>query len=168
MAAAKYGILVVGAGWVSTQHISAYVNNPDTHVVAICDINLDNARFRAKEAGLSDVAFYDDFADALCCDGIDAVSICTPQHVHCANVLAAAKAGKHMIIEKPAANSLEQLRQMRDAVNAAGVKTVVGFVLRWNPMFENIKKLIADGTMGELYYVETDYQSYNSGWWGGW
>jgi len=68
----------------------------------------------------------------------------------------------------PAANSLEELRQMRDAVNAAGVKTVVGFVLRWNPLFQNIKKLIAAETLGELFYVETDYQSYNSAWWGGW
>jgi len=168
MAEKQYGILVIGAGWVSTQHILAYVNNPNAQVRAICDINLENARLRVKEAGLSEVAFYDNATEALCHDGIDAVSICTPQHVHCENVLAAAKAGKHMIIEKPAANSLDQLRQMRDAVNAAGVKTVVGFVLRWNPMFQNIKKLIADGTMGELFYVEADYQSYNSAWWGGW
>ncbi|MCK5000954.1 MAG: Gfo/Idh/MocA family oxidoreductase [Anaerohalosphaera sp.] len=168
MAEKQYGILVVGAGWVSTQHISAYVNNTHAEVRAICDINPDNARKRAEEAGLRDVGVYDNMADALKHDGIDAVSICTPQHIHCENVLAAAEAGKHMIIEKPAANSLKELRQMRDAVNAAGVKTVVGFVLRWNPLFQNIKKLIADGTMGEVYYAETDYQSYNSAWWGGW
>ena len=168
MSEKQYGILVIGAGWVSTQHISAYANNPNARVCAICDINLDNARQRAAEAGLTDVAFYNNAADALKHDGIDAVSICTPQHIHCENVLAAAKAGKHMIIEKPAANSLEELRRMRGAVNAAGVKTVVGFVLRWNPMFQNIKKLIADGTLGELFYAETDYQSYNSAWWGAW
>lgn len=168
MAEKQYGILVIGAGWVSTQHISAYVNNPNTQVRAICDINLDNARKRADEAGLRDVAFYDNIEDALRHDGIDAVSICTPQHIHCQNILAAARAGKHMIIEKPAANSLEELRQMRDAVNAAGVKTVVGFVLRWNPLFQSIKKQIAEGTLGELFYAETDYQSYNSDWWGGW
>ena len=140
----QYGILVIGAGWVSTQHISAYINNPRAQVRAICDVNLDNARKRAEEAGLGDVAFYDNADDALKHDRIDAVSICTPQHIHCENVLAAAKAGKNMIIEKPAANSLEELRQMRDAVNAAGIKTVVGFVLRWNPLFQNIKKLIHD------------------------
>lgn len=168
MAEKQYGILVIGAGWVSTQHISAYVNNPHSQVCAICDINMDNARRRADEAGLSDIGLYDNAADALKHDGVDAVSICTPQHIHCENVLATAEAGKHMIIEKPAANSLDELRQMRDAVNAAGVKTVVGFVLRWHPLFQNIKKLIADGTMGELFYTETDYQSYNSAWWGGW
>ena len=164
----QVGILVIGAGWVSTQHIAAYVKNPGAKVVAICDVNTDNAKKRAEEAGLEDVAIYDNTEAALKHDGIDAVSICTPQHIHCENVLAAAAAGKHMIIEKPAANSLDELRAMRDAVNSAGVKTVVGFVLRWNPLFGNIKKLIADGTMGEIYYAETDYQSYNSAWWGGW
>ena len=168
MAEKQYGILVIGAGWVSTQHISAYVNNPHAEVRAVCDINLDNARKRAAEAGLSDIRFYDNAADALNHPDIDAVSICTPQHIHCQNTLAAAAAGKHMLIEKPVANSLNELHQMRDAVNAAGVKTVVGFVLRWNPLFQNIKKLIADGSLGELFYVETDYQSYNSVWWGGW
>ncbi len=168
MSEKQYGILIIGAGWVSTQHISAYVNNPYAQVRAICDINLDNARRRANEVGLTDISLYDNIKDALEHNGIDAVSICTPQHVHCENALAVAEAGKHMIIEKPAANSLDELYRMRDAVNAAGVKTVVGFVLRWNPLFQNIKKLIADGTIGELFYVETDYQSYNSAWWGGW
>jgi predicted dehydrogenase len=168
MAENQYGILVIGAGWVSTQHIGAYVNNANAEVRAICDIDLSKAAKRAEEAGLTDVALYDNIDDALKHDGIDAVSICTPQHVHCENVLAAAKAGKDMIIEKPAANSLDELEQMREAVNNANVKTVVGFVLRWNPLFQSIKKLIADGTMGEIFYAETDYQSYNSAWWGGW
>jgi predicted dehydrogenase len=83
-------------------------------------------------------------------------------------VLAAADAGKHLIIEKPVAISLAELRQMRDAVKQAGVKTIVGFVLRWNPLFQNVKRLIADETLGEVACVETDYQSYNSDWWGGW
>ena len=104
MSEKQCGILVIGAGWVSTQHISAYVNNPNAKVCAICDINLDNARKRAEEAGLTDVAFYDNADDALKHEGIDAVSICTPQHIHCENALAAAKAGKHMIIEKHMGN----------------------------------------------------------------
>ena len=168
MADKTCGVLIIGAGWVSTQHIAAYVRNPRAEVRAICDINLDSARQRAAEADLADVALYDNVADALAHDGIDAVSICTPQHVHCENAVAAAGAGKHMIIEKPVANSLDEMRQMRDAVNAAGVKTVAGFVLRWNPLFQEIKRTIAAGTLGEVFYVEADYQSYNSAWWGGW
>lgn len=168
MAKKQYGIAVIGAGWVSSQHIAAYRNNPNSRILAICDINTDNASQRAAEAGLRDVAIYDNAADAIGHDGVDAVSICTPQHIHYENVLVAAKQKKHMLIEKPLAHSIEQIRQMQDAVNKAGVKTVVGFVLRWNPLFQNIKKLITRGELGEVYYVETDYQSYNSAWWPGW
>ena len=127
------GILVHGAGWVSSQHIAAYKNNTASRIVAICDRSLDAAQSRAREQGLRDVAFFDDLDKALRHPGVDAVSICTPQHVHCRNVLAAAAAGKHMLIEKPAGISLDELRQMRDAVRAAGVITVVGFVLAMEP-----------------------------------
>ncbi|MBT4099556.1 MAG: Gfo/Idh/MocA family oxidoreductase [Gemmatimonadetes bacterium] len=162
------GVLVIGAGWVSTQHILAYKSNPQSQIRAICNRNPEKARQRADEAGLKDVAVYSSAEEALQHDGIDVVSICTPQHIHCANVVAAAQAGKHLLIEKPLGNSLHELRQMREAVDTAGVKTVAGFVLRWNPLFQNIKSLIAAGDLGEIYHVETDYQSYNSGWWGGW
>ena len=57
---------------------------------------------------------------------------------------------------------------MRDAVRAAGVKTVVSFVLRWNPLFQKLKKMIDGGAFGRTYYVEADYLSYNGSWWSGW
>jgi predicted dehydrogenase len=163
-----YGVLVNGAGWVSSQHIAAYQQNAATEVRAICDRFIDRAKARAEAAGLKDVAIYDDFEKALDHPGIDIVSICTPQHVHCENVLAAAAAGKHMVIEKPVAISLAELRKMRDAVRKAGVRTVVSFVLRWNPLFRTLKSLLADGAFGQPYYVETDYLSYNGSWWSGW
>lgn len=162
------GVLIHGAGWVSTQHIAAFTNNPHTHVAAISSRRIESARQRAEEAGLTEVGLYDDLDAALQHEGVDIVCVCTPQQVHCENVIAAARAGKHIVIEKPAANSLDELRRMREAVNAAGVKTVVSFVLRWNPMIAEIKQLIAGGTIGEVACVETDYQSYNSDWWDGW
>jgi predicted dehydrogenase len=164
----SYGVLVVGAGWVSTQHISAYVRNPHTRVIAICSRRLDQAGERAREAGLNDVVLYEDLDKALRHPAVDIVSICTPQHVHCSQVLAAAQAGKHLLIEKPAAINLEELRAMRRAVRQAGVITVVGFVLRWNPLFRALKVLLADNALGRPYYVETDYLSYNGSWWSGW
>jgi len=168
MAEPTFGVLVIGAGWVATQHIAAYVANPHTEVRALCDVKPEKARRRAKEAGLDDVAVYADADEALGHDGVDLVSVCTPQHVHCENVVAAAAAGKHIVIEKPAANSLDELHRMREAVEKAGVRTVVSFVLRWNPLFRTIKRLIADGALGEVYCVQADYQSYNADWWSGW
>lgn len=164
----KYGVLVHGAGWVSTQHIQAFQGNPATQVVAISSRKLASARQRAAEAGLEGIGLYDDLAAALEHPGVDIVSVCTPQHVHCQNVLAAARAGKHLVIEKPAGISLAELRRMRQAVQRAGVKTVVSFVLRWNPLFQELKSLMAAGALGRPYYVEVDYLSHNGVWWTGW
>ena len=163
----KLGVLVHGAGWVSTQHIQAFDRNPDTEVVAISSRRLESCEERAEEAGLKDIGLYTDLEEALKHDGVDIVSVCTPQHVHCENVLAAAAAGKHIVIEKPIANSLDEMRQMRDAVRKAQVKTVVSFVLRWNPLFETVKAMIADNALGKVYYVETDYEHDIGGWWSG-
>jgi predicted dehydrogenase len=167
MADRKLGVLIHGAGWVSTQHILAFQHNPHTRVVAISSRKLESCRRRAKEAGLEDVGLYDDYETALRHEEVDIVSVCTPQHCHAENTMAAAGAGKHIVIEKPVANSLRELRQMRDAVRKAGVKTVVSFVLRWNPLFETIKALIADDALGRVYYVETDYEHDIGSWWTG-
>ena len=59
-------------------------------------------------------------------------------------------------------------RALRDAVDRAGVKSVVSFVLRWNPLFENLKSLLADGAVGKLFYVEVDYWHGIGTWYSGW
>jgi predicted dehydrogenase len=163
----RFGILIHGAGWVASQHAAAFSNNPHAEVVAVSSRSKNSADKLVAEHQLN-AATFDNLDAALAHPGVDVVCICTPQHVHCGNVLAAAAAGKHIVIEKPVAISVDELRSMHDAVARAGVKTVVSFVLRWNPMFQQIKKHLATGDLGELFCVETDYQSYNADWWGGW
>lgn len=166
--ATQFGVLIHGAGWVSTQHIAAFENNPRTKVLAICSRTREGAERRARESRLAGVGLYDDLSKALTHPGVEIVSICTPQHLHCANVLETARAGKHMVIEKPVANSRAELAQMLEAVRSAGVRTVVSFVLRWNPLFRTLKAMMADGAIGRPYYVEADYLSHNGSWWSGW
>ncbi|MCU0780531.1 MAG: Gfo/Idh/MocA family oxidoreductase [Akkermansiaceae bacterium] len=160
--------MIHGAGWVAGQHAAAFSNNPHTRVVAVSSRSQASAGRLIKEAGLAGAAAFDDLHAALTHPGIDIVCVCTPQHIHCDNVLAATAAGKHLVIEKTAAISTDELRRMCQAVEQAGVKSIVSFVLRWNPMFLAIKKHLAAGDLGEVYSVETDYQSYNADWWGGW
>jgi predicted dehydrogenase len=158
MVGQKLGVLVHGAGWVPSQHIQAFQHNPHTQVVAISSRKIESCRKRAEEAGLEGVACYDNYDKTLRHPAVDIVSVCTPQHLHAENTLAAAEARKHIVIEKPDANSLKELRQMRDAVRRVGVKTIVSFVLRWNPLFETVKALVADNALGKVYYVEADYE----------
>jgi len=163
----RLGVLVHGAGWVAGEHIKAFSANPHTRVVAISSRKQSSCERKAAEAGLTDVAFYTNYEEALAHEGVDIVSVCTPQHLHAENTIAAAEAGKHIVIEKPIANSPAEMRAMQAAVGKAGVKTVVSFVLRWNPLFETIKSLVADDALGEIYCVETDYQHDIASWWTG-
>lgn len=152
----KYGVLIVGTGWVSGEHIRAFSMNPHSEVVAIVSRNADKAVAKAKEYGLVGVNCYTDYDQALKDSRVDIVCICTPNHLHTVQTIKAAEAGKHILIEKPIALSWDDALAMKKAVDKAGVKTLVGYVLRWNPLFETAKK-IQDRFLGRLYYAETDY-----------
>ena len=155
-----YGAAVHGAGDVSVQHARAYLNNPHAKLVAISSRKEESARRLANLIGLKDVKIYTDYAKLLDDPEVDVISICTPQQLHSNEVVRAAEAKKHMIIEKPVAIDLAGLRATRDAVSKARVKTVVGFVLRWNGIIETIKNLLSKNFFGDVYYVEADYQSH--------
>ncbi len=158
MSKKKLGVLIHGAGQVGAEHIRAYQSNPVTEVVAISSRTITGAREKATQCGLKQVALYDDLGSALDNSGVDLVSVCTPQHLHASNVIEISKAGKHIAIEKPVATSLKDLHKMRDAVRKAKVRTVVSFVMRWNPLFETIKAMLAKDAFGDPYYIEADYQ----------
>jgi predicted dehydrogenase len=88
---------------------------------------------------------------------IEIVIVCTPNNLHAQQATLAAQAGKNLLIEKPVALNLVELRLMHEAVRQSGVKTQVGFVLRWNPYLRIAKKLITDGAVGRIFMVETCY-----------
>jgi predicted dehydrogenase len=163
---ATLGVAVHGAGWVSGEHIKAYTNNPHTEVRVVSSRKAESARARAAEAGITaDIST--DLEKVLARDDIQVVSVCTPNHLHPRETIAAAQAGKHVLIEKPVAMSLDDLKAMRDAVRKAKVKTVVSFVLHWNPYFQTVKALLDDGALGKLFYVATDYLHEIGPWWTG-
>jgi predicted dehydrogenase len=83
--------------------------------------------------------------------------VCTPHDAHTQYVVGAAEMGKHVIIEKPPAMTLEDLREQLKAVRANRVKTLVGFVLHWNPLLMSIDRLIEQGVFGNIFMVEVDY-----------
>jgi len=96
--------------------------------------------------------------------------VCTPHHLHVEQGSACAEAGRHILVEKPIALDLAGLRRLDSAVRRNRVKSLVSFVLRWNPLFEIIQAILADGTIGEIFYAEVDYfhgigQSYSGHHW---
>ena len=152
----QMGVGIVGTGWVSGEHIRAFEVNANTKVVALCGRTKDAAKAKAAECGIECEAF-DNFEKVLAHPEVKIVSIATPPHLHKDQAVAAAQAGKHIMLEKAMATTIEDAKSIRDAVAKAGVKSVVNFVLRWNPLFEIVKSQIADDAIGEIMMGEVDY-----------
>lgn len=163
----KLGAAVIGAGWVAGEHIRAYQNNLDVDVVAIGSRRIESARAKAAEFGL-DCACYDDYDKLLAHPDVDIISVCSPGGVHVEQGVKAAQAGKHILMEKPMCIDLDGAKALRDAVAKAGVKSVVSFVLRWNPLFNIIKEQLADDAIGKVLYGEFAYFHAIGPWYPGW
>lgn len=153
----KIGIAILGTGDVSGGHIAAYRRNPHVEIRAILSRDTARAAARASEYGLDRCRAYTSLDALLKDEGIDAVSICTPHHLHVEQGVACAQAGKHVLVEKPVALDLPGLKTLDAAVRESGVRSVVGFVLRWNPLFEMLRAMLAQGLIGRLFHAEVDY-----------
>jgi predicted dehydrogenase len=150
------GVAIHGAGWVAHAHAASWLKNPHVEIVSVSDIDPSRATRFVEEFGLHCPA-RTDYEQVLRDARVDVVDITGPNHVHAEQGIAAAQAGKHILVEKPQALTMAENRALRDAVRQAGVKSLAGFVLRWNPAVETIKSLIGGGGIGQLLYVEADY-----------
>jgi len=153
---AKLGVAIHGAGWVAGAHAASWAKNPHARIVSISDVRRERAAQLAVRLGL-DCRVGDDYDAVLADAEVHVVDLCGPSHVHAEQAIAAAQAGKHVLVEKPIALTMEENRALRDAVAQAGVRSLAGFVLRWNPAFQTIKSLVAAGAIGEVFYAELDY-----------
>jgi len=155
----KIGVAIWGAGTVSSGHLRAYLKNPHCRIVAIGSRTKAGAEAKAREVGIDPgtITLYDSLDELVQDPAVDALSICTPHAQHAANVITAAGAGKHLLVEKPMAMTLDEVRAMDAAVTGAGIVSLCGWVLRYNPMVETARALAQDGTFGELLYIQTDY-----------
>src|SRR3954469_8187823 len=118
----QIGVAVQGAGTVSTEHLRAYLKNPHCRVVAIGSRTKEGAANKARQLGLDpgEIGIYDQIDDLLAHPGLDALSICTPHARHAEETIAAARAGKHVLIEKPVATNLADLRSMDAGAGGGG------------------------------------------------
>ncbi len=151
------GAAILGTGWVSGEHIKAFQANPHTEVRAILSRERARAEKKAQEYNLARCRAYTDLDELLKDGDIHVVSICTPHHLHVEQGVACAQAGRHVVVEKPVALDLDGLRRLDAAVRENNVRSVVSFVLRWNPLFETIRAILADGLIGEVFHGEVDY-----------
>lgn len=164
------GVGLVGVGWVASQHLRAFQANPHCRVVALCGRDERRARARLAADGLSfpDARFTTRYQDLLAAPDIDIISIATPNHLHADQAVAAAEAGKHILLEKPTGLDDAELRRIRTAVRRAGVRTIVSFELHYNPYLRFAHWLRASGHLGRLIFARFQYLSRVTDWYSGW
>lgn len=151
----SFKIGIIGFGNAARAHITALRAIATAKVTAVYSSRtLDPAEVETACGG--PVAVFSDLAKLLASD-IDAVTICSYPHLHAEHVMAAAQAGKHLILEKPISLNWDDARRMDAAVQAAGVGVCVCFELRFSNQLRVTKSLIDSGMLGTLHYGEVDY-----------
>lgn len=152
----QINIGIVGLGWVAGAHISAFNQIPGTKVTAVCSRReLNEAEISAQYG--TPLKAYRDYAEMLRDPSIHVIDICTPHPFHAEQAIAAAKAGKHLIIEKPIAINYPDAVEIRKAIQAAGVKSCVCFEVRFSQQGTMLRSTIDQGLLGDLHYAEVDY-----------
>lgn len=161
----KYNVGIIGYGWVATAHIAAINASSNAQVTAVYSSRqLDDAEVSEKWG--SAIRTYTDLDTMLADKSLHVVSICSYPYQHKEQAIAAARAGKHLIMEKPLALSWEDCQEIEAAVKSAGVKTCVCFECRYSSQFISTKAAIDQGLLGDLHYGEIDYYHGLGPWYG--
>lgn len=151
-----FGVGIRGAGQVAYEHARAISNNPHLYLAAVCSRSEESARKLAAQCE-PQAKIYRQYEELLADTNVNIVSICMPNYLHACEAIQAFAAGKHLILEKPAAINFEELHELRKAAQKATTRSVVSFVLRWHPLISNLKALLAQKAIGDIYYAEADY-----------
>ena len=161
----KFRVGVIGYGWAAGAHIAAINGTTLAEVRAVYSSRPLDAKEVSARHG-SEIEVHNELNGMLNSKEIDAVSICSFPHDHAAHVIAAAKAGKHIILEKPLSLSLEDCVAVEKAVRRAGVKFCICFECRYSSQFLATKAVIDQGLLGTVHYGEVDYYHGIGPWYG--
>ncbi len=150
---------IIGCGAIGPTHALCLHELPEAHLVAVCD-SVEDKALKLAETYPADV--YTDYKSVLQRPDIDLVCICTPSGLHAEMGIAAAQAGKHVIVEKPIDIALEQARALVAACEQAKVKLSCILQHRFDPAVIDLKAAVAEGLLGELHFGGAHTQWYRA------
>ncbi len=149
---------VVGTGmWANFVHLATYQAHPQAEIACVCDVDAGSAERAAARFGAESTET--DYEAMMVRDDIDAVSIITPNVFHARMTLAALRAGKNVMCEKPMAMSYAEAQGMVEAADRAGVKTGINFSYRGFPGARYAHHIVSEGHLGRIYHVNAHYLS---------
>jgi predicted dehydrogenase len=143
---------LIGCGTMGRVHGEAYANLPGARLMAVTDVRRQVAQ---EVAGLSGAEVLTDARALIARPELDAVDICVPTPFHKDLIIEAASAGKHVFTEKPLARTLPEAEEALEAVRRAGVKLMVGHVLRFAPPYLKAKEAVTGGWVGRPGVIRT-------------
>ena len=152
----KFNVGIIGYGWAATAHIDAINASGMAQVTHVYSSRLLDDDELSVRYG-SRIKTTTNINSVLKNPRVDVVDVTSYPYQHADQVVAAAKAGKHVIIEKPITLTKTSLRRMVKAVKKARVKTCVCFECRFSSQFLTLKSVIDQGLIGKIHYAEVDY-----------
>ncbi|MCK9918252.1 Gfo/Idh/MocA family oxidoreductase, partial [Microbacteriaceae bacterium K1510] len=143
---------IIGLGGMGERLMQAFLLHPDVQVSAVCDTAASRAKEVAEKTNVA--AWYTDYHQLLQDESIQLVYVAVPPKFHHAIVLDAIAARKHILCEKPLANSLQEAEEMLAAAEKAGVLHAMNFPTYYRSVFAELAKRVSEGYLGELRRVE--------------
>ncbi len=145
------GVALIGAGFIAEYHLGGLASAGGVSVRLIAGRNQDKTRQLAARFGVHETS--DDWRRALDRADVDAVIIATPDHTHEEIALAAAAAGKHILVQKPMAGSVAACERIIQAAQSAGVDLQVSFMHRYFEEVQQARELLAAGAIGPVHSI---------------
>lgn len=150
----KLRIGIIGTGGIAGAHADAYKSFDDVEIIAGADIIPGKARAFLDRYGWADAAAYETCTELCARDDIDAVSVCTYNTTHAQCAIEALESGKYVLLEKPMCVTLAEGLDIMRAEKASGRFVTIGFQPRYNENCRTIKRIVDEGTLGKIYYVQ--------------
>ena len=142
---------VIGVGWFGTVHCRGIADHPQLELAALCDNSEERLAEMAREHGVARTCT--DYRELVEDPAIDVLAVVTPWDHHAAPTLAGLAAGKHVLVEKPMASTVEDCQRMCDAARDGGAILMVGHICRFNPRYIAAKREIDAGRIGKVVAI---------------
>lgn len=144
---------IIGLGRLGKVHADNLVFSvPNVNLIAACSLIPEELNYAKENLGVT--RLYNEYAEMLNDDDIDAIVIVSPSHLHCQQVIQAFEAGKHVFVEKPLGISLDEMKEVKKVVEKRPEQVfMLGFMRRFDPSYLYAKEMIDRGEIGEVSLI---------------
>ena len=159
----RIGMIGVG-GIARGKHIPQITEGTGGHVHAICDVDEAMLQQVGEKLGIPENLRFTDYHQLIACEEVDAVEICTPNHLHVPMALAAVEAGKPFNLEKPLSTNYATAKALENALREHPVDNMMCFSYRFMPAVRYAKEILSQGKLGKIVSVDVAYLKSSAFW----